>query len=838
MKFLNKLSEQTLRYFIIIIGLLTFFVTTYSFLDNSVFNRMTNDDCLWVAEYKGEKAVESLFIIQIVPGGVTDKAGVKDGDKLVEINGKKFKTINEAQRFINEAEAGDVLTYTIVRGNNEVLKLSFQAYKFFNLVLIVSFLLSLGFLIIGFVVGYSKPKAITSQIFFFLSIAFAIAYSPGFDYFSVYPWGVVFGYLVLKGFAGAFVNPLFIHFFLIYPIRYEFKHRNLFLWIIYLLSIFLTIPAYFVAVNVPAFPILSGLYMMVGFHYLIKSYKKTDDEIIKKSFRIIIGGFILGFMGLTYLTIYSFFAKKATFLVSPLWFAPFLLVLAIPISFGYSIFKYKILDTESIIKKGLVFGILTGIIVVFYLSVVYLADSVLSGYIGNNKKIITFTAIIVITFTFDFFNKRAKDFVDKQFYKDRYNYRKALLEFSQELPKMKSIKQVIDRLGFSISDTMGVENINIWLNDERYLKILEKELGKDLNAKHERISTVDDHKQDNLMMKIFKDNTEPVLLSAIEMGEMNLTEDDIEAIRRENIYLVVPIFLKDKLVGAINFSKKPSGKEYSEEDIYLLKTVASQTAISFESSRLQVEEINKQKIDEELGVARKIQESLLPDTHIQIEGLDIEGSSTPAKTIGGDFYDFVKISDTKLLVIVADVSGKGIPAALNLSKVQAMIQFSAKVFNSPKDILKSVNKQIYNKIDRKSFVTIAAGLFDMEAMTVKLCRAGHNPILFANHENVKELNTKGMGLGLDNATLFDKNLEETELKLNKGDTFVFYSDGLTEAMNNSKDEFGIDNVKRIITENIDKTSFMIQRNMIDEVKSFKGNAEQNDDITMVTIKVK
>ena len=175
MKFINRYSEQTLRYFVIIIGLITFLISSYSFLDNSVFNRMTTDDCLWIDDYKGVKAKESLFIVQIVPGGVTDKAGVKDGDMLVEINGKKFKDIKEAQWLINQAESGEVLTYTLVR-DNEVLKLSFQAYKFFNLVLIVSFFLSLGFLIIGFVVGYSKPKEITSQIFFFLSMA---GLSPG-----------------------------------------------------------------------------------------------------------------------------------------------------------------------------------------------------------------------------------------------------------------------------------------------------------------------------------------------------------------------------------------------------------------------------------------------------------------------------------------------------------------------------------------------------------------------------------------------------------------------------------------------------------------------------------
>lgn len=834
MKFINKYSEQTLRYFVIIIGLITFLISSYSFLDNSVFNRMTNDDCLWIDEYKGVKAKESLFIVQIVPEGVTDKAGVKDGDMLVEINGKKFKDIKEAQWLINQAESGEVLTYTLVRGN-EVLKLSFQAYKFFNLVLIVSFFLSLGFLIIGFVVGYSKPKEITSQIFFFLSMAFALSYSPGLDYFSGYPWTIVYSYVILKTIGGAFVNPLFIHFFITYPIKYEFKRRKLFLWIIYGVSIILTLLTFFVTVNIPGFVFLSGIYMAIGFHYLIKSYRKSESEIIKKSFRVIIGGFILGFIGLTYLLVYTVFVKKATFLVSPLWFAPFLLVLAIPVSFGYSIFKYKILDTEFIIKKGLVFGILTSIIVLFYLGIVYTADTILSGYIGTDRKVITFTAIIVITFTFDFFNKRAKDFVDKQFYKDRYNYRKALLDFSQELPKMKSIRQVLDKLGISAKQIMGIAKLNVWIYDERYLSILKKEI--QLKEENKTI-TFKDIWLDELMTKIFKDNVEPVLLSDIEIDELNLSEQDIEAIRKANIYLAVPIYLKDKLVGALNFSKKPSGKEYSEEDLDLLKTIASQTAISFESARLQLEEVDKQKIDEELGIARKIQESLLPDREIKIEGLDLTGSSSPAKTIGGDFYDLIKISDKKLLVIVADVSGKGIPAALNLSKVQAMIQFSTKVFDSPKEILKSVNKQIYNKIDRKSFVTIAAGLFDLENMTLKLCRAGHNPILYANKNEVKEINSKGIGLGLDNAKLFDANLQEVELKLNKDDIFLFYSDGLTEAMNSFKEEFGLNNVKRILEDNVNGNSADIQRNLIDEVKAFKGSAEQNDDITLVTIKIK
>jgi sigma-B regulation protein RsbU (phosphoserine phosphatase) len=123
-------------------------------------------------------------------------------------------------------------------------------------------------------------------------------------------------------------------------------------------------------------------------------------------------------------------------------------------------------------------------------------------------------------------------------------------------------------------------------------------------------------------------------------------------------------------------------------------------------------------------------------------------------------------------------------------------------------------------------------------MTVKICRAGHNPTLLANEHGVKEINSKGIGLGLDNAKLFDINLQEIELSLNSGDIFLFYSDGLTEAMNSFKEEFGLNNVKQILKENAGKHSADIQRNLIDEVKAFKGNAEQNDDITLVTVKVK
>ena len=269
----------------------------------------------------------------------------------------------------------------------------------------------------------------------------------------------------------------------------------------------------------------------------------------------------------------------------------------------------------------------------------------------------------------------------------------------------------------------------------------------------------------------------------------------------------------------------------------MLSTLAMQSAICFENSKLRIEEIDKQKIEEELKIAKGIQIGLLPKHDFHIDKLDITGYSEPAKIIGGDYYDLIKLSDKKLILVIADVSGKGIPAALYMSKVQAMIQFATQMFESPKDILIEVNRQIYEQIDRKSFVTMVIALFDLENMTVKISRAGHNPVLFSKNGTIEILKNNGLGLGLEKGKFFEPNLEETSLKISEGNLFIFYTDGLNEAMNSSKAEIGLDNVIGIIKENKNKPSIDIQNNLLESVSAFRGNAEQNDDMTMVIVKV-
>ncbi|MBK8552431.1 MAG: SpoIIE family protein phosphatase [Ignavibacteria bacterium] len=735
---------------------------------------MTSDDCLWISELDGKKLNEGLFIVEVLPGGVADKAGIKNSDVLIAINGTKFKTINEAQDILNDFENDETVEYTIIR-DNQILNLNLRVIKFFNLLVLIFSLLGFGFLIIGFLVGYSKPKEFTSQLFYMLGCSASLLFTQigrVTTYYEVLTYfNIVFGSLFYC---------FFVHFSITYPIKIDFKYRKVLLIIFYsvLMSVvFLRMITYdsdFRTVLSRIGFIGAIISISLGIHFFIRSYFRLQDKNLRKPLKAIMFGFILGGIGLLYSLFISLFMKTPNFLVEPLIFLPVALVLFIPISIGFSIFKYRILDTEFIVE--------------------------------------------------------------------RYNYRKSLLEFSEDLPYLDNIRQIIEKIGTSVKDTMGIAHLNVWFKDDEYDKILQNEYQLDeVNGsspfRHDKLI----HKHtdfDEAFSSLFVNSKEPKILNALYLQELKIPEEYKEIIKKENFALIIPIFIKDNLIGTMNFGNKPSGKSYSEEDIDLLKTLASQAAIAFENSRLQKEKLSKQMIEEELHIARRIQMGLLPQSINSIDGIEVSGFYNPAKIIGCDFYDVIKLSENKMLVIVADVSGKGIPAALYMSKVQAMIQFAASIFHSPKDILIEVNKQIHNKIDKKSFITTIVALFDLEKMTVKICRAGHNPVIYSVNGKLHLLKNKGMGLGLESAKYFDDNLEETEIDISNDNVFVFYSDGLTEAMNKNREEFGTDKIMDIIDINRQQSCSLIQKEIINSVDTFRGSAEQNDDITLVITKIK
>jgi sigma-B regulation protein RsbU (phosphoserine phosphatase) len=315
-------------------------------------------------------------------------------------------------------------------------------------------------------------------------------------------------------------------------------------------------------------------------------------------------------------------------------------------------------------------------------------------------------------------------------------------------------------------------------------------------------------------------------------------DEKAERLISEGIYTIIPMIVKSNIVGLLLFGLKHSGSHFAGKDLELLWAAANQAAISIENARLYKTEVEKQKIERDLDLARKIQQGLLPQCIPNMSGLDICGEMIPAMQVGGDYYDLIQISDKKLFVVVGDVSGKGLSASLYMTKLQTMIKLSCSDDKTPKEILIDINKRIYTEMDKSWFVTITLALFDLENQTIKFCRAGHMPVIQATNGTVQAYRTQGLGVGLEAGIVFEKSLIEEEIKLSPGQIYAFFTDGVTEAMNEQNELFGDDNLNAILKNKTDARSTDIVNEIWASVKNFRGEAEVNDDMTMVVVKVK
>jgi serine phosphatase RsbU (regulator of sigma subunit) len=244
-------------------------------------------------------------------------------------------------------------------------------------------------------------------------------------------------------------------------------------------------------------------------------------------------------------------------------------------------------------------------------------------------------------------------------------------------------------------------------------------------------------------------------------------------------------------------------------------------------------------IENELSIATDIQTKLLPDRIPQIAGFDIFSYYLSAREVGGDYYDFLVIDQDHLGVVVADVSGKGIPGAMVMTMVRSLLRMASQREMSPKETLKKVNRILAKDIRRGMFVTAVYGVLEVSTRTFRLCSAGHNPVLFmsAKSKKIRQIKPNGIALGFDKGRTFDDNITEEVVQLEPGDRMVIYTDGVVEAMDASKEEFGIEKLAQVVHKTAGDTSRACTHEIVSAIESHRGSAEQSDDITIVTLGV-
>lgn len=247
----------------------------------------------------------------------------------------------------------------------------------------------------------------------------------------------------------------------------------------------------------------------------------------------------------------------------------------------------------------------------------------------------------------------------------------------------------------------------------------------------------------------------------------------------------------------------------------------------------------QERIKRELEIAHQVQGRFLPRRMPQIEGLDIAGMCLPATEVGGDYFDFIKVSPDRLAFVVGDVSGKGIEAAFYMTFVKGVIQTLATSVESTAEVMRRTNDVFRRNAPRGTFITMIYGIVDVGSGTFTFSRAGHNPAIFKrnNSSHAEPLKPVGMAIGFTDSDLFDDTIEEVSIELCPGDTLVFYTDGFSEAMNSSRELYGDERLVRKVTHVGGKGSGAILRALTEDVHHFIEGAGRTDDMTMVVIKM-
>jgi sigma-B regulation protein RsbU (phosphoserine phosphatase) len=272
-------------------------------------------------------------------------------------------------------------------------------------------------------------------------------------------------------------------------------------------------------------------------------------------------------------------------------------------------------------------------------------------------------------------------------------------------------------------------------------------------------------------------------------------------------------------------------------------------AESFNSMTGSIEELlrqaeEKKRLEEELRIARAVQMSLLPRGDIVVPGLSITALCVPAREVGGDYYDLLPLDDGRLGVLIADVSGKGTSAAFYMAELKGIILSLCRIHRSPRQLLIEANRIIADNLDSRSFITMTYAVIDLQARTMTYARAGHTPLIHCTTDGsgpqVRVLAPDGLVVGLkldDGRALFERLLKEETIPLLQGDLFMFFTDGITEAMNHASDCFGETRLTEILAEHGDLPSEELRERILREIDAFVAGAPQHDDMTMILVKV-
>lgn len=316
------------------------------------------------------------------------------------------------------------------------------------------------------------------------------------------------------------------------------------------------------------------------------------------------------------------------------------------------------------------------------------------------------------------------------------------------------------------------------------------------------------------------------------VADVQLDPRYVNARRQTRSEMVAPIISNEEVIGVFDLECDHVGS-YDADDLEVLTLLASQVAIAVEKAMLYEHSLERKRLQTQLEVARHVQLELLPPRDPQLEGFDISAYNFSTEEVSGDYYDFVKIHEDHLGLVIADVSGKGVPAALLMSFLRASLRAAIHIGYAPNVAMAKVNYLLWESIENHQYVTGFYGVLDATNRTLAYSNAGHNPpVLMDADGRARFIERGGIPLGMFQGTRY----YEYYLSIEAGQTLVLYTDGATEAANAAGDEYGRDRFERKVREGRHLSATELIKFLHDDILEWTGGRGSGDDVTFVVVK--
>lgn len=551
----------------------------------------------------------------------------------------------------------------------------------------------------------------------------------------------------------------------------------------------------------------------------------------RRRLRILWVGAAISLTPLLLVALYALFRRKDFFDGVPLvLIVPVLMLLVVfPLTLAYVIVIERAMDLQFVIRQSVQYGVLkVGVWLVR--AILFAAGIYLLTNAGMYTSELRQAELAGVGVALILIRKPGADrlsrWVDRRFFREAYDAEHVLSELAGEVGQFLTLGPLLETVASRIQNTMHVPRVSVLLRQGTRLTLAyPPPTGQPV--------AID---ADGALARLL---TEPRTIDYDRPASWmaSFTGEELQALDLMRSQLLLGLRGQHGLDGVLSLGPKLSEAPYSPSDIRLLQTVATQVALAVQNSRLAEslaeEAAHRERLNREVEIAREVQQRLFPQKHPPVAGMEYWGDCRPAQSVGGDYYDFIPLSNGKLGVAIGDVSGKGIAAALLMASLQASLRGQTIVdLQNLSQLMRNVNKLIYEASTRNRFATLFYGEYDPATRTLTYVNAGHNSPAILRGSELIRLTPGGPGIGLVSSARF----QQGSIQLQPADTLVAFTDGLSEAMNSAQEEWEEPRFLAAAQACKALTPREIITHLFRAADAFADGADQHDDMTLIVAK--